>query len=83
MDIKHTNKLIERYEELTDALSMKVKINHEQVDYITLTSLLEKYSGIIKRGNVNSPDAAAFEKVLIYYISNDELIDIKQMLIDS
>jgi len=75
-------RLIEIHKELEAALSMSVRISGDQVMCIVATDLLSKYSAVLKRGSVNSSDAVAFEKVLCWYFSDDEIVEIKGILID-
>ncbi len=74
--------LMRIHQEHLDAISMQIKISGEQVDYITVTSLLEKYAGILRRPKGNENTVGQFEGVLYYYLSVDEMVAIKRKLLD-
>ena len=64
--------LIENFRQIQDATAAIVKINHDQVAYITVIDLLKKYKHNLTYGkdeNVKN----AFRTVLNYYLTEEEL----------
>lgn len=65
---------IKVYEELSAAISKTVKIPHNQVVHLVVDDLIEKYRYNIRRNNKEW--SSAFEKVLSYYLTEEELKDV-------
>ena len=77
MSIKYDNGLIDKYRELEDSMSMSIKIRHDQVCEIVVADLMSKY-----KAQRNGEYKAAFDKVLHFYLTDDEfneLLDISQI----
>ena len=74
MSIQNDQALIDKYKEIQDALSMTVKIQHEQVLEIVVADLMAKYKSCL---SLNHECKEAFEKVLHYYMGDE---DFKEML---
>ncbi len=84
MTPEESSKLIDIHKELEDAMSMKIKISHEQVMFIVASDLLKKYTALLERNRPESctAESAAFETVLCYYYGKDELVTIKESVLN-
>lgn len=81
MDGEEATKLLEVHRELEDAMSMKVKITHAQVTYITASDLLSKYKRLLElsRGD-DDKDIQAFKRVLEgWYFTPEELKSVLEL----
>lgn len=80
MNDKEVQMIIECHEELKDALSSKIKINHDQILSIVAADLLNKYISCLHRDSHGS-NTVAFEKVLMYYFGGEDISDIKEKIL--
>ena len=74
MSIKDDLGLIEKYEDLQGAVSMKITIRHDQICEVVIADLMSKYKACLK---LDDEYKDAFAKVLRFYLSEDEF---KEML---
>lgn len=73
-------KILEISRRMDEKLSKTVKISHLQVLEITVADLSEKYIFNIQRGNKDW--ALAFEKVLQYYLDEQEMSHLTKRALD-
>jgi len=71
VDKDYIHQVLETYREIEDALSTMVKIDHDQVLHIVVDDLVKKYNFNLDRGNAEW--AAAFLKILRYYLTEEEI----------
>jgi len=76
MSIKRDIGLIEKYKEIQDVGSAKVKILQEQVLEIVVADLIVKYKACSKR---NDEYADSFAKVLRFYLVEEEFNEIEEL----
>lgn len=77
MTIQNDQALIGKYKEIQDALSMTVKIQHDQVLEIVVADLMAKYKSCLSR---NYECKESFEKVLHYYMGDEDFQEMQVFL---
>lgn len=79
MSIKNDLGLLEKFDELKQVGSAKVTILHDQVAEIVVADLMAKYKYCLKRKK-GDEWAAAFKKVLRYYLDDAEILEMEQIV---
>jgi len=77
MSIKRDFSLIDKVKEIEDALSMTIKIDHNQVCEIVVADLIGKYKASVKRNDTKYIDS--FATVLRFYLTEDEFSEMTEM----
>jgi len=73
MSFERDNALLEKYTDLIDSLSVKVKVEHGEILRIVVADLLQKYKGNVKRNDTKY--ISAFETVLKFYLTEEEFTE--------
>ena len=77
MSISNDEGLIDKYEQIQDALSMNVRIRHDQVNEIVVADLMAKYKACSER---NDKYAESFNTVIGFYLSESEMIEMDKLI---
>jgi len=77
MSIARDLGLIEKYNDISDALTMKIKISHDQVCEVVVADLMAKYKACCNRDDEYKE---AFEKVLRFYLSKNEMKEMEEII---
>ncbi len=74
MTFERDNALLETHAELTDSLSVKVKVEHGEILRIVVSELLNKHKASVERNDTKYIDA--FSTVLKFYLTEEEFLKI-------
>lgn len=77
MSIERDFSLIDKVKEMEDALSMTIKISHDQICEIVVADLIGKYKASVGRNNTKYVDS--FATVLRFYLTEDEFSEMIEM----
>jgi hypothetical protein len=78
MSIKRDFSLHDKMREIEDAMSMTVKLGHNQVLEVVVADLSVKYKASLKRNDTRYIEA--FGTVLRFYLSEDEMEELHELI---